>query len=70
MPCQRSRCIAEPAVVLVDDQTPITAAPSDAYRSDFESCPARNMKKATVAKKSGYRIPSSPSKAERVAIFT
>ncbi len=30
VPCQRSRCIAEPAVVLVADHMPITAAPSDA----------------------------------------
>ena len=30
VPCQRSRCIAEPALVLVADQMPITDAPSDA----------------------------------------
>ena len=30
VPCQRSRCMAEPAVVLVADHMPITAAPSDA----------------------------------------
>ena len=30
VPCQRSRCIAPPAVVLVADQIPITAAPNEA----------------------------------------
>ena len=30
VPCQRSRCIAPPAVVLVADHMPITAAPSEA----------------------------------------
>ena len=30
VPCQRSRCIAEPAVVLVADHMPITAEPREA----------------------------------------
>ncbi len=53
MPCQRSRCSEAPAAVLVAAQMPITAAPSDAYRSGVGSPPAWNMKNATVAKKSG-----------------
>src|SRR6185503_16861648 len=69
VPCQRSRCIAEPADVLVDDQIPITAAPNDAKTSDSPPAPARNMRNAIVAKKSGQRTPSSPSKDERIIIF-
>ena len=38
--------------VLVADQTPITDAPRDAYRSEFFA-PSWNMKNATVAKNSG-----------------
>ena len=55
--------------MLVDDQIPITAAPSDAKTSDSPPAPARNMKNATVAKKSGQRTPSRPSKDDRVIIF-
>ena len=69
-PCQRSRWSAELAATLVDDQTPIIAAPSDAYRSADGLAPVRNMKKATVAKNSGHRIASRPSKADRDIIFT
>src|SRR6185503_14832877 len=69
VPCQRSRCIAEPADVLVEDQIPITAAPNDAKTSDSPPAPARNMRNAIVAKKSGQRTPSSPSKDERIIIF-
>src|SRR4029079_1048055 len=69
VPCQRSRCIAEPAGALVDDQIPITGAAHDAKTSDSPPAPARNMRNAIVAKKSGQRTPSSPSKDERIIIF-
>jgi hypothetical protein len=55
--------------VLVDDQIPITAAPNEAKTSDSPPAPARNMRNAIVAKKSGQRTPSSPSKDERIIIF-
>jgi hypothetical protein len=69
VPCHRSRCIAAPALVLVADQIPITEAPSDAYSSVSAEPPAWNMKKATVPKKSGYRMFSSPLNGSRMSIF-
>src|SRR4029078_11169055 len=69
VPCQRSRCIAAPADVLVDDQIPITAAPNDAKTSASPPAPAGNMRNAIVAKKSGQRTLRSPSNDERIIIF-
>ena len=69
MPCHRSRCIAEPAEVLVDDQIPITAAPNEANTSDSPPAPSRNMRNAIVEKNSGHSTPRSPSNDERVIIF-
>jgi hypothetical protein len=45
--------MALPALVLVDDQMPITDAPSDAHSRVSGSPLARKRKNATVAKKSG-----------------
>ena len=69
VPYQRSRCSAELAATLVEDQMPITLEPSAAYSRARESWLVRNMKKAVVAKKSGQRMPSSPSNEERDNIF-
>ena len=61
VPNQRSRWSAELAGTLVAVQIPITAAPSPigAERA-LPMPPARNMKNATVAKKSGQRIAEQP----------
>src|SRR5436309_13315492 len=65
VPYQRSRCSAELAATLVDDQMPITLDPSAAFRRARGSGLVRNTKHAVVAEESGQRKLSSPSKAER-----
>ena len=54
---------------LVAFHTPFGGAPRHTISSDSGSLPARNMKKAIVAKKIGHSTASRPSKADRDIIL-